>query len=294
MSIAPKNKAERENIAALAQEHFRAFSWTVNAIKSDPTAFSVESGEVKLSVLCLDSEIHQFYSAVAIIEAIARRAREIRHWRHTQTISVLPFHIPGIVVNTAAENGVYFFTLEELAFITDLPSFFDRMPSGLQKRETMLMQGILPLCLSIVDRFQKAGDRASAINWVRGTIDQSIGYTTAYKVLFTLLLEVHEYEGAATVGHQALQADPNNLFFLSSMKSLAENHKVCLDNEDWQTRIARVKRHSGKVESESLEGMLRRQAGTVSQGEVKIRVPSESSLSVSRPIWQLVRRLLVR
>jgi hypothetical protein len=294
MSLAPRDPTERARIMTRSKAHFRAAGWTIDDLTKGHGHFLAQKGVIKILVSCHDSRSREFFGSPAILHALTAKARAIKLSRHMPTIFVFTSHLIGVSLEDAAEAGIYLFTLEELDLVSELHRLLTDLPSDLERRQILLVEQLLHLCLSIADRFHKAGDRARAIEWARHAVDGAERYTVAHEKLFNFLVEAGHLDQAASLARDVLKIDPDNAFMLRGMKALSERPGAGGDGEDWGERIAQANRRAAAAAASrpSLDSILQKQAVAAPRPDRSPASPDPPSpVPPASPVARLIRRI---
>jgi hypothetical protein len=297
MSLAPRNRAEQNRIEKASKSFFRFKAWEVEDFAKGSGQFVVKTDQIRLFVSCHDSDGQKFFSNLAIMDALAEKAYRVKVNLHIPTAFVFSSHLVGTAPDVAAKRGLHLFTCDELVLVTELQRFNTELPSdqSLTERQKGVLYQQRSLCSSIVERFRATGDLAAAVVWARYAADGADGYTRAYETLLGLLLEVGDETAAASLCERVLDKFPNNLLFLCSMQKLSAKLKIDQHGEDWEVRIAKVRRSIvlSEEKSISLETILQKQAAArPCRGRVA-PVPSSTDTN-GLGIVELVRRMFIR
>ena len=296
MSIAPRNQAEQDRLEKGAKSFFRSRAWAVEDLTRGHGHFIVKKERITLFVSCHDSDGRKFFPSHAILDALTKKAYGMKSSRSIPTAFIFAAHLPDVVLDIAAERGLYLFTTAELGQVTDLERFQTELPpdEGLTERQKGILREELSLCLSIVERFREAGDRSAAIAWARAAAESAGRYTKAYEVWLGLLLNAGDDVAAVSLCEKVLRKYHESLFFLTNMQALSAKLKIEHEGEDWAVRIAQVKRREAAAaeKSQNLEFILRKQAAAMPAKGEAVSMPPETC--PDRGLRQLVRRIFVR
>ena len=293
MSIAPRNQAEQDRLEKGAKSFFRSRAWAVEDLTRGHGHFLAKTQRITLFVSCHDSEGRKFFPSHATLDALAKKGYGIKSTRYIPTAFIFAAHLPDVVPDIAAAQGIYLFTTEELSQVTDLERFQTELPpdEGLTERQKGILREELSLCLSIVERFREAGDRSAAIAWARGAAESAGRYTKAYEVWLGLLLNAGDDVAAVSLCEKILGKYPESLFFLTKMQMLSTKLKIEHEGEDWAARIALVKRREASLAAipVTLETILQRQVTAISPRAEAASVPAVRP--PSRGLRGLVQRI---
>jgi hypothetical protein len=295
MSLAPKDQAEQNRLEKFSKSFFRSQAWEVEELTKGTGHFITKKDQIRLFVSCHDSQGRKFFPSYAIMDAMVKKAYDIKVSRNIPTAFVFSSHLPDVVPDIVAQRGLYLFASGELTSITELGRFSTELPSdqSLTERQKGVLRQQLSLCLSIVERFHTTGDLSAAIAWARYAVDGADRYTKAHDTLFSLLLEAGDLPAAADLGNKVLKKNPDSLFFLRGMQKLSPKQGPDQDEEDWEVRIAQAKKRTSALvpRQESLEAILQRQAPAIPSKE-RASASSAPNTENGRGIARLIRRIV--
>jgi hypothetical protein len=239
---------DRPKLLKTVRGFFVSKGWVVKELERADLRidFVASNREIVFFVTVVDEAQKRFFRLERMIDGMTSDTYGIRGTKRQTLAYVLNFRFPTISFETLAESGVSAFALDEMDMVTGTAAYQDELPPPLGIREEALLVGNPKACISISRRFQKSGDRLSAITWARYALALKGGVTVAHSRLFEMYLEEGDLESAERVGQEVFYFEPKNADFLARMEKLAVKR-----NDLAAAATYRARRSPDKLESVS-------------------------------------------
>ena len=250
---------DRAKLLKTVRAHFLSKGWVIKELEraDGRIDFVTSNREITYFVTVVDEAQKRFFRLERMIDGMTKDTSGITALKRQTLAYVLNFRFPTISFETLAERGVSAFALDEMDMLTGTAAYQDELPPLLGIREEALLVGNPKACISISSRFQKSGDRLSAITWARYAVALKGGVSVAHSRLFEMYLEEGDLESAERVGQEVFYFEPKNADFLARMEKLAIK---CNDPKAAEIyRARRAKEKLAPVSARTLQGILKKQ-----------------------------------
>jgi hypothetical protein len=282
----------RPKLLKTVRTFFLSKGWAVKDLERTDarTDFIIKNRELTYFITVVDEAQNRFFPMGRMIDGMTKDSREIRALKRQTLAYVLNFRFQSISFESLAERGISAFALDEMDKLAGTAAYQDALPPPLGIREKALLVGNPKACISISGKFQKSGDRASAIEWAKYAIALKGGVSVAHTRLFEMYLEEGDLESADRVGQEVFYFQPSNAEFLSRMEKLAIKRQ---DPE--AAALYRARRAPDKlatVAPRSFEDLIKKQQARRSLSNASPAEPPAVDAKPERtPIDKLLHRL---
>lgn len=246
---------------------FARAGWSINEKPDDRYDFYVSSGSLCFFVRCLDEATIKFGSVTAILDTLESHAREMRGVGNRQLIVVFSWNFLVVDLRALLNRGIVAIEFDELSEITMLSSIDEKAHAALNQRQRGLLEGAVDYSVAVSKLYYNDGDMGSSLQWARGAVKSSAGYSHAHLWLFQVLRNLGDLDAATELSREIASYRPDNPHFLLGMEDLYRKRGQKAEAEALRRRL-----NDRSKSARSFEDILAKQRA---QNKGQPSVPSE-------------------
>lgn len=228
---------QRIDLLKKVERLFEKDGWTVEKRRDESCDFFVGADSLTFLVKCLDETRIVYDSPTKIVTRLESYARELRNLRNRQLIVVLDRNFLGLPLDNLLERQIFALTLDELPLVSELARYRQSFPTGLDTRQTYLVEHCLTYTIFVSTLHQKAERWPEAIAWGRRATELGVGYTNALPHLFNLLKAAKQFDTAEEIGQKIMQFRPDDPQSIKRMAELARKRGDQAGTARWMAHL---------------------------------------------------------
>ena len=224
----------KEALMKKTRRRFRGTKWKLReggAVAGTNISFFLQSTLGNFELICLDRTMRNFKSESSILDFMEETTRLFKA-RNGTIVLIYDDGVSADFARNAENRGVLAILADDLDVLAGLDKYIDEMPKDLTPFELRILEQNYSACMNLSGRFKDAKNLEQAIKWARRAINIRYGYS-AHFILFSLLLDSGDWDGAEAVGNEGLSFRPrDSVGFFKGFQKIAvarENHTAAVE-----------------------------------------------------------------
>ncbi|MCB8881828.1 hypothetical protein ACELLULO517_16390 [Acidisoma cellulosilytica] len=228
---------QRKKLLKAVERQFIGAGWAVDTTINDLRDLYVECNDLRFMIKCIDETRIDYESEGSIVSKLERLAREVQNIRNFPIIVVFDRHFLSVPLDGLTTLGIFALTLDDLPSVLELAAFSNKIPEGLDERQTYLVQRSINYATCTSERYANAKNSAEAIKWGKIAVTNSIGFSQAHMHLFKILKNNREFAAAAEIGKLIIGFRPDDPTVIRGLEDLALQRGDQAEAAKWRRRL---------------------------------------------------------
>jgi hypothetical protein len=212
--------------------------WKVSIGDGKPADFRIDKGILKFCCECADRSIFDFRSSAQLLDIMESHARDMP--KGISLFFVTNFELPHLPFDELVGRGFVAMTIDELHIVNELRGFLHSLPTMVGRRQAALLESNPWACINISKQYIELGDYASAVDWGKRAINENNPVSGAHHVVFNLLVETGDVDGARKLATEAVARKKDDLVLLRGLYKLSIQRGDTAEVEVWKARLTDV------------------------------------------------------
>ena len=178
-------------------------------------------GHMWLTVACVDRSILNFKSKSAVVSKMEQDTIFLRLERRRTLVNIVNFDFMENYSARLENKGILLFDAHEVSLVSRIVQFQSELPYHIERRQQLLLESNVSMCIAISDNFRQIGDLTAALMWINSAIKNTNGYPIAHIKALTLLHELGDDQSAKLIALEAHSLQSDNSFVIKALRELA-------------------------------------------------------------------------